>query len=761
MSETDATGETGGSAAGPGATGVDRMQVALVALCLLALVVAAFVAPLPPTAGVLGGDGPGSGTGDSSGGSGGQSTATGGDSREADGDAGDGGSAGEGSGGESGESDGSGGGESQDGSGEGSDGEGSGDVITDDGAPIPVPGDEAPPTERGCAVVVLDEPVPGTSVAVRVYDDLEPAAGVQVWYNDRYVGRTDPTGRVAGRVPYTRTLNVTVHVPGSDCEFFRRPYDAESVGETEGAALGDGVTLAGGETGGLAASGAALAGNSRQSVGALDRRASQQTTQTDRNDTAAYDVRGSVNISVVGQPYPGETVTVLASVKGVPMRQAAVRVDGERVGETTHNGTYDLTVPDDREQVGVAVERGDFSGEATVSVWLLEVGFSPQEGLPFPGERALVTASAGPRPSGNATVSLDGRRLGRTDENGTVGFALPADPRGTVAVETERQRATRPLWGVYASTILLSLLLAAAGVVGVAATARVRGRGAAKRVATWWLAVATLFAGLVVGETSGLLLALGAVLLGAAVVHRRAVRSGGLTLAELLASAAATARRTALAVADWLAAALDRLWALLGRLAARVRGLPLSIRGLAGRLWDWLRALPGRIRRSLTSRLSGRRVLAAVGAVALLAGLTYRFGGPGLLGGLLALFAAFLASRWWTRAPDDGESTDAVAGVDSAGAAASTGGDDSRKRRTLRAIWRRFARRVRPGDWRQSTPGEVARAAIDRGYPERPVRVLTDAFRDVEYGDRSPTDRDEEAREAFESIERERGGDDA
>jgi hypothetical protein len=68
---------------------------------------------------------------------------------------------------------------------------------------------------------------------------------------------------------------------------------------------------------------------------------------------------------------------------------------------------------------------------------------------------------------------------------------------------------------------------------------------------------------------------------------------------------------------------------------------------------------------------------------------------------------------------------------------------------------------VRPNSWRQSTPGEVSRAAIERGFPERPVRALTDAFRDVEYGDQPSSDRADEARQAFESIEREREGEES
>ncbi|QLH83976.1 DUF4129 domain-containing protein [Halosimplex pelagicum] len=734
MSETEPTGETSREAAG-----VDRRQAALVALCLLGLVVAAFVAPIAPDAGGLG---PGSGSGSGDGASGQGSSGSG------DGESGSGGS-----GGESGERGGDGAGGGGAGGDDGSGGDGGGGVIAEDGRPIPVPDDDAPPTERGCGVVVENEPVPGGIVRISVYDDLEPAEAVPVWFGDRFVGRTDATGGVSGRAPYTRDLNVTVQVPGEDCEFFRRPYDSGSDGSDANGELSSvrDASLAGV---GLDA----LAGGTPE-FDALDREAATARSQDgEENDTATYAVRGSANLTVVGGPYPGTNVTLLAAVEDVPMREATVSVDGERVGRTTANGRYELAVPTDAAELSVTVERGDFSGSTTVDVWLLDAALVPQEGLPVPGEPALVTAAAGPEPAADARVTLGGSRLGSTDGNGTVGFALPADPRGTVAVETDRQSTTVPLWTAYASTMVASALLLVAGVVGTGVAARVRGRSAARSVATWWAAVAVLFVGLAVGEGLGLLVSGGLLALGAAVRHRRSVASGSRTVAERSGGFVAWIRRTALAVADGVAAGIDGLGALLGRIASRVAALPLSVRGLAARLWDWLRALPGRVRRALASRFTLRRVAAAVLAAGVLAGLTYRFGALGFLGGLVGLWIAVVAYRRWTRAePDTDQGADEGDRSAVATGSEETGSDENdRKRRSIRALWRRFARRVRPRRWRQSTPGEVSRAAIDRGLPERPVRALTDAFREVEYGDRATDDRSERAREAFDAIDRER-----
>lgn len=732
MAQTDATGEGGET---PGAAGVDRRQVALVALCLLGLLVAAFVAPITPDAG---GSGEGSGSGES-----GESASDGGSLGETDSGSGSDGGA-------------------RDGESRGSDGDdgGGGRGIGDDGAPDPVPGDDAPPT-NGCAIVVEERPVPGAVVPVRVYVDREPATGVSVWFGDRHVGSTDDTGRVAGRVPYSRQLNVTARVPGEDCEFYRRPYEDDR-GET-----GDGARTAligdAAEIPVAAVSSPVFTRSTLPFVGERDAdERSVQATPDDENDTASYAVEGTANVTVVGDPYPGETVAVLAAVDGVPMRRAEVRVDGDRVGETTANGTYDLSVPLDAEQFSVAVERGDFGGSTTVAVLLLDASVRPQEGLPFPGEPATVTATVGGEPRPGARTSLDDTRLGETDENGSVGLALPAALDGTVTVETERQTDTVPMSAVYLPTILLTVLLLAAGVVGVGVTARARGRGAAKRVATWWVAVATLFAAAVVWEWFGLLVATGVVLLGAALVHRDTVRSGGDAAVGGLGGLVAFVRRVALSVADWVAVGLDRAAALLSRFAARVAALPLSVRGLAGRFSTWLRSLPGRVRAVAAARLSARAVGAFALVSALVAGSTYRFGALGFLGSLVVTFLGFLTYRWWTRGTSaTGGSDDGEPGPANVGTRSGRTSDDGPKQRALRALWRRFARWVRPNSWRQSTPGEVSRAAIERGFPERPVRVLTDAFRDVEYGDQSSSDRADEAREAFESIEREREGEES
>lgn len=79
---------------------------------------------------------------------------------------------------------------------------------------------------------------------------------------------------------------------------------------------------------------------------------------------------------------------------------------------------------------------------------------------------------------------------------------------------------------------------------------------------------------------------------------------------------------------------------------------------------------------------------------------------------------------------------------------------------TIRAAWAEFRRYVSIRPWRTSTPGEIAHWAVSRdGLPADAVDTLRDAFRDVEYGARSPDDRLPEARDALEEIRASRGSD--
>ncbi|WP_262177997.1 DUF4129 domain-containing protein [Haloarcula laminariae] len=594
-------------------------------------------------------------------------------------------------------------------------------------------GDSGTPSK--CQVYVESTPKPGAQATVFVTVDGEPSSGVRVWFNGDYVGRTDGRGVVTGEVPFETELNVTVESPVDEpCAFSR----TAPVGPSESGAVGSGVSTA-------LASGTSAIGVTPASP-KLDAGPVRQQ-RGGANNTTQFEVASDASIRVEGDPYPGTTVTLVATVRGVPMANASVAVDGETVGTTDERGRYRLSVPD-RDSVRVTVSRGEIRGRTTVSVLQLAVGYEPQ--LAVPGETVTVNVTRNGEPVRNATVAADGETLGTTGPSGRVNFTAPLTTGGTVTATTPLQRATVPVVYAYLYTVGASLLLVVLSTVTTWVTARRRDRETARRVARWWGAVGVLFAGYAVWELPGLGVAAICVLVVALYRHRQAVRSGGATAAERAGALLERCKRGLLRVVEGLEATVDWLHAQATRFGAWLRSLPTSLSALGARFWGWLRTLPGRLLAGL--RESRRAVAAALAAAALAAvavvgTATYAYGVPGFL--LSVSLVALAAIAWWLRRRAGGAGTAAASAPSTADSAAATeDGDDP----MLRRLWRRLARWVLPETWRTRTPAEVSRAAIERGLPRGPVETLTEAFRDAEYGGRSGEQRRERARAAFDEI---------
>jgi hypothetical protein len=97
------------------------------------------------------------------------------------------------------------------------------------------------------------------------------------------------------------------------------------------------------------------------------------------------------------------------------------------------------------------------------------------------------------------------------------------------------------------------------------------------------------------------------------------------------------------------------------------------------------------------------------------------------------------------------------------GQSAPDGGTDSvtAAREQIRRAWADLADRVAPRR-ETMTPGEIARIAVERGYPADAVDSVTDAMRAVEYGERDPDSYLERVRTAAERLRApaDDGGDD-
>lgn len=696
--------------------GVDWRQLLLVSLCLVGLIVAAFLAPPPITENGV----------DSSGGSDGTEpvTQTPADTREQRRDGGGGGSVTD----------------TQTPAGTREhrrDGGGSGSV-TGGTEPIPIPGDTVPPTEDGCGVLIESKPKAGHPLTVLVYQDLEPAGATRVWFNDRYVGRTDQSGQVTGQVTYQRELNVTVESPGPEpCQFYRRP-DEEADAETADR----------------------LAKGDMWPSGAGDSTATRQQTAAD-NDTGQYRVGGSVNVTLLGEPYPGSTVPLVATVDGVPVRNATVSHNGDIVGRTDTTGRYQLTVPDS-DTTAVTVSRGEFEGTAHVDVLNLHVRVVPAKTLPVPGDSAAVNATINGEAVKNATVTLGDQCRGTTGADGTVAVSLPANPSLTVTAATDRQTAKTALWDAYTGTVVVSSMLLVVTVVTIAIAGLVYTPRVARGIGVLWAIFDSLFVIGVLWERDGLAIAL-AVVGVAALYHYRAdmlsggqavahtVRNGSQILAGHVARLIQLSRRTALWLVGRIEAMLSIGRRLAIRLAAWLASLPLAVTGLSRRFKQWLRSVGYRAGTVIRAETTPRRIVtlgfSCVGVI-----LSYvRWGTAGAVvaGAGVALVAVSVYISGQT--DDTDRPTTASSPGPSESVTDSSGGDES-VLPSLRDLWRAFAKYVVPGRWRTRTPGEVSRVAIDSGLPRAPVEALTEAFRDVEYGGHSSDSRREQARNAYDAL---------
>lgn len=495
------------------------------------------------------------------------------------------------------------------------------------------------------------------------------------------------------------------------------------------------------------------------------------------------DFRVSLNRSAV----PGEDVTANVTTAGLPARDVTVVVNGDSVGSTNAAGEVAFTVPY-TEELNVTVlptndtataaltpesASADGSGVRSDPIATGVPESSAAYGVPPPAfgvagatgggasfaqqsddengttqqfdvrsdvrfsfdgdvepgvERTLSVTVAG-KPFADAAVSIAGVDQGRTDENGTIAVRIPADASGVIDVTATRadlsETTTYPVDDLSVS-VSPSLL---APLPGVDATAHVTAGG--EPIADAAVSVAGDHIGTtdadgtvrfemplarvpaVAAEASGKQAAthVGWVLPSAAIVVLlvlaalgglvTAARRRGVTLDAILAGVVALANEAVAALVRALVGVADAL----DELATEFRAAAED--GWRGVL-AWLASLPGRLRLPRVSAVVASAVAAARSATA----------------------------------------ADSTPEPVPSGQTAAADSDSGR----LRGVWQRFVGVVGVERWETKTPGEVAREAVRRGFPERPVYAVTNAFRDAAYGGRSASSRLERARRALASL---------
>jgi hypothetical protein len=494
-----------------------------------------------------------------------------------------------------------------------------------------------------------------------------------------------------------------------------------------------------------------------------DERASETPTGTPTpTSTPTPTPRPPVEVSLNRSAVPGATVNVTVTRGGSPVVGAGVLFDGDRVGTTDATGSVLAEVPYARRlnvtvlpppasaSVGRTTRRyavapfRDGEGNTTVS---FEV---PTEvSVTVSGDRTtngtvVVTAAVEDVPFRDAAVLLDGERVARTDRSGRAEIRLPAEPGNvTLAVERGALSGTRTLSLARLSVSAEPTLPLALPFTRVEVTARLGNATVAgapvtvegRRVGTTGVD-GSLSPRLPFAPAADLVVSKHG-------QRRRTVLDGlyrnlaGVTvaLALLVAGAAFAVRRSE---RDPRAAASRGLAALAraARLAvdAVVRAGELAHAGLSGLL-----TVPGRVAARLADLAAGRVTVAEL-ARALLAWLL------GVLDAARGLLRDARAAS--IRARTTGDRASGASGGDGESA------EEREARLTLREVWEAFVGHVGVARRRTRTPGEVAAHAVRvDGLPAEPVETIRDAYREVEYGRRSPGERLPRAETALRAVE--------
>lgn len=586
------------------------------------------------------------------------------------------------------------------------------------------------------------ELIPGTDIQVTVTRDDKPVAGVTVLFNGDAVGDTDQEGTVVGTVPYTAELNVTV-TTGSNTQSigYLPPLESSSQFKIQSPPV---------------------------SVLRVPATSSASSTDVD-----SYEVETNATVNVTGPPIPDSSVVITATINGTSLPDATVTVGDANVTETNQSGQARVILPAEVQQTQVQVSRGAVSGERDVTL-LTELNVSVQ-GEFYPRGEAIVNVTARGNGVENATVAVGDRGLGRTDD-GTVTGQFPQTTsnvtvtatkgiaEGTQTVNLKELTVTATPKTVLAfpwTGVQIESKLENESTGGVAIQVNRRPVGETKPNGmlnatlppTYGVTVTAIGYGQRVSTTAGnpllvLLIVILSSLLVVGVAVRKARRSKR------------TARGSIATIAEVMVRLSQRLFGAIVTLASRVDNIVQLAIHTARRLRDDITAIPGLLR-LWAQRIQQR--LAAVLNWSQRIGCRITTWGTELARSIdtvvrnpkqsLLLFVGWL--RQLFRPDDSTQFSDTDDYLAEAGATQGLTDEEEESRLTVREAWREFLGYVSVRRWKTKTPGQISRHAIDSdGLPPDAVRVLTDSFRDVEYGNRSARDTVAGARDALDEIKR-------
>jgi hypothetical protein len=481
-------------------------------------------------------------------------------------------------------------------------------------------------------------------------------------------------------------------------------------------------------------------------------------TRGDASGNRSLATEGTLRLRLEGSPTAGGPVPTRVTIAGDPVPDATVSTDSAAARTNTF-GRTNVTAPYRRE-VDVTARRGGLEASATASLATKPAAVE-LPGSVAPGEAVTARATVADTPLRGATVTVDGSRVGRTGRNGTVTVTVPYAEQ--LAVQATRGPVTATGRTDIESGLNVSVtgLVVPGGTVTVEAavgsapvpnaSVRVGGERVATTGPNGTAAVAvplnpltTRFRPTVergsltgVGPASPLWpywagAALVLVALAGVVAWRFDLRAAAAGGQSLVGRAVAAATRAAVRVAAAVTDGVERLaaWGRLLRTNTReaLARARTRLAAAAARGRDVVRTLPERIR-----ALPGRVVAMALAVQAALRG---------------AL---------------DGSGSASGAGAASTTTAAAGGGADGEDEPPdIFETWRRLEREV-AGGWRRDTrtPSEVARRAVERGYPADHVESLRAAVLHQRYSSLGIPERlRSSARDAAAALADERGWND-
>jgi transglutaminase-like putative cysteine protease len=530
------------------------------------------------------------------------------------------------------------------------------------------------------------------------------------------------------------------------------PGDSGASGDSETA------TATPGETG--------SSGDSGDSTGDTDETTTGDEDPSDDEDDSASETRYEVELNRT--PVPGATVEVTVMDNASVVIGTSVFFNGERVGVTDEAGTVTARVPyAERLKIRVGSTDGtgamagppiDFeavfslagppptvsatspnaltSGNETNGTDDTDYSLATNATLAVSGDVAtgtevVVTATVRGVPVRNADVALGNETVGTTDENGRVRVRLPDSP-GDVTLAVSRG----PVEGE--TTLAIPVLE-----IETDPALPLALPGTPVEVRTTYGGDPLSDARVQVDSEN-----LSTDIDGSATASLPLRRS-----AAVVVSARGQTRRTTVSgLFVNLAGVLGGAALVLGGLGVGASRRGIGPRTLVAALLGAIRAVPDLAVAALfgaADRLSWavETVLVALGDLR---------AGETTVGQLLDRVRAWLADRLET-ARERGRRSLAglVGGPQPAVPESDEEADDSY--RTLREAWDTFLRAVSVRRPDAMTPGELADHAVgEDDLPPGAVVTLRDAFRDVEYGARSPDERLPRVEEAIEVIERAR-----